>query len=461
VSGRAGLRRPDAGIVILGASVAAGALNYLYALGMAALLEPAEYSRFSSGNALLLVAGTVANAAVPWLLAREIARDPEHVAAGTVRFASRANLVLGGVAALLVVALSVGSADVWMLLWLGGSALSFFVASTGMGWAQGHQRFGLLSVLILAEVALKAAVGAVLVLAGFGASGAFAGATVGAVVIALAMAGPMRGDRAGRGVRFPRELVKAAVGMAGVQALVSALAVVDVVYVTILLGTSPDVASYQLAATLSRVPLFVAGALATAAFPLLARTPGDRVLLTRQTTGLTVLLIPILLVIATVPSSLLGVVVSDEYAATGGFLAVTAATGCAWAFVTLQTTALRADGRFGRCVGPLALGGVVSLVGMTLGGVVADVEGLAVGALAGGLVSVAALAVAMRRLWPASVEIRLAPLAVFVPFALALVALHGNAVAWTAVAVVLGLYAARVWLAGSAVPRSLRAVATA
>lgn len=456
-----GRRSIDAGIVILVASVAAGALNYVYALGMSALLSPRDYSAFASGNALLLVAGTVANAAIPWLLAREIARDPGAAGRGTVRFAVTANLAVGMVAAIVVSVLAVGFGDVWLILWVGASTLSFFVASTGMGWAQGHQRFGLLATLILAEVGLKAAVGAGLVLAGFGAAGAFAGAVVGAVVITIAMLGRMRPDMGRSAVRFPRDLVRSAAGMAGVQAAVSALAVVDVIAITIVLGTSSEVAAYQLAATLSRVPLFVAAALSTAAFPALAQRPGDREVLTRQAAGLGVLLLPILIVIATAPSSVLGIVISDEYATADGYLAVTAATGTAWAIVTFQTTALRADARFAACVRPLAIGAVVSMVAMLAGASVADVRGLAYGALAGGVVTVVAFAVVMRQLWPATVQPRLAPLLVSVPACIALVLARDHALAWMLLAALFSIYCGRVWLTGAAVPHAIRSVVPA
>ena len=53
--------------------------------------------------------------------------------------------------------------------------------------------------------------------------------------------------------------------------MVSLFVAIDVVLVAVLPGNRALAASYQASATLARVPLFVAGAVATAFFPSLSR----------------------------------------------------------------------------------------------------------------------------------------------------------------------------------------------
>src|SRR5204862_8082426 len=71
-----------------------------------------------------------------------------------------------------------------------------------------------------------------------------------------------------------RDLWHRALGIAAVQGLVSLFAAIDVVFVAALPESRALAASYQVSAALSRAPLFVAGAVSTAFFPVLARSAG-------------------------------------------------------------------------------------------------------------------------------------------------------------------------------------------
>ena len=97
---------------ILIGSVAAGGLNYMYTLGMTALMAPPDYSIFAGGQAIMLITGTVANTSVPWLLAREISIARERSQVRTVVwFAVMLNFAVGVGAGALTVGLAAGFAD--------------------------------------------------------------------------------------------------------------------------------------------------------------------------------------------------------------------------------------------------------------------------------------------------------------------------------------------------------------
>jgi O-antigen/teichoic acid export membrane protein len=395
---------------ILIGSVAAGGLNYVYALAMTALLAPSEYSTFAGGQAIMLITGTVANTSVPWLLAREISLASDRSRVRTVVwFAVMLNFAVGIGATALTVGLAAGFADLATAAWLGAATLSFFMASTGMGWALGHERLGLLAGLIVAEVAIKAALGLVLVAAGAGPAGAFAATLVGAVAITIYMLVPMRADLQPSATLGSRYLWRSAAGMGGVQAAVTLLSVIDVLFVSLRFGGTRTAAGYQVAATLTRAPLFLALAFATAAFPRLARRPGDRAVLSAHTQHVLGVLVPLLAVIATLPGPVLTALLPHGYESAVRFVPLTAALSTAYGLVVLQTTIFRADGRTRECLWILGGACAVSLAGMAIGSTI-GVYWLAVGALIGAITAVVALAVQTERRWRGAQRPELRPL---------------------------------------------------
>lgn len=413
---------------ILIASVAAGGLNYLFALSVTSLLTPSQYSAFAGGQAITLVTGTVANTSVPWLLAREISRSSEEPAPrGVLWFATVLNVVLGAGAAALTMALSVGFADLALMAWLGAATLGFFMASTGMGWALGRARFGLLAVLIVAEVAVKVVVGLVLVELGAGPSGVFVAALIGALVIALAMLRPMWSElRPTRAALSSPRLWRSAAGMGAVQAAVTLVSVVDVLFIPLCFGTKAA-AGYLVAATLTRAPLFIALAMATSAFPRLAQRPGERIALSSTVQHVLAVLVPLLTVIATLPRPVFDAVLPAGYVDAVRFLPLTAALSTTYGLVVVQTTVFRADGRTRECLLILAGACAISLACMALGSTI-DVYAMAVGALVGALCGLAALTAQIERRWRGALRPDLRGLLVWLGVALAL--LLARSVPW-------------------------------
>src|ERR1039458_4495785 len=135
------------------------------------------------------------------------------------------------------------------------------------------ERMRTLSALYVGENVLKNLAGLLLVIvAGRRETGALAAFGIGGIVMLL------RWPRAPQGAGRPWVAVLANRGLwsrtfriAGLQGMVSLFAVLDVVLVALLPSDRAVAASYQASAALSRIPLFVAGAVATAFFPLLSR----------------------------------------------------------------------------------------------------------------------------------------------------------------------------------------------
>lgn len=399
---------------ILIGTVCAGALNYVYALCMTALLSPGQYSVFASGQAVLLITGTVANTAVPWLLAREIASDPvRSERSGAVFFALVLNLLGGLLAGVISAGLALSFAAPGVAIWIGLATLTFFLGSTGMGWAQGHERFSLLALLIVGEVAVKVIVGAVMVSTGWRPAGAFAGAVVGAVALLVIMLKPMWTElRPRREVFAKLGSWLGALGSASVPAAVTALSVADVLFVALRFGTGSQAAGYQVAAALARTPLFIALAYATEMFPTFAKHPGDPRALSDGANRMIRVLAPLMILLITIPGHALASVLPGGYQTAGHLLTVTPLIGTAYAVVIWQTSALRAAGALQECFIALGFGSAVSVAGMFIGATL-GITGMAVGAAIGGWVTVAALAMLTERRWPGAQRPDLRPLAIW------------------------------------------------
>jgi O-antigen/teichoic acid export membrane protein len=433
---------------ILVGTVCAGLLNYLFGLAMVGLFRPAQYSVFASANALLLVMGTVANAAVPWLLAREIAKRREGQAdQGAVWAALVLNLVEGAIAGAIAFVIALTFAGENVAAWVGAATLGFFVASTGMGWALGHERFALLAGLVVAEVVVRIACATLLVALGFGPAGAYIGAVLGAAVIFVAMLPAMWHELRPRRGGLDTDVWRTALGTASVQALVTALSVADVLFVSLRFKTGPMTASYQVAATLARTPLFVALAFATESFPALARRPGDPRLLSSGLERILGVLGPVTVIVMTVPQFAIVHLLPAGYHSIGTFLPIVALIGAGYSLVIVQSAPLRAAGHVGVCLGALAAGLTASLACMFVGSM-SGISGMAVGAAAGAWVTVAALALVTERAWPGAARPELRPVALWIGAGVVLFLCRGVPELWLVGAAVAGTAVLRAALRG-------------
>jgi glycosyltransferase involved in cell wall biosynthesis/O-antigen/teichoic acid export membrane protein len=384
------------------ATVAIGAVNYLYSLGLTHLLDVQDFAVFAAGQALLLSAGTVSSTSVPWVLAKALARAGSvHERRQAIWFAVVTNGALGLVAGLVTTVLALRFSSALIALLVGGATFLVFLSSTTIGLLQGEQRFGALGGLRVVDAVLKLVFGVALVLLGAGAAGALSGFAVGSLALvaaAVVLAG--RDIRPTAGALRLRSLWISAAGVAGVQGLVSVLLTVDLFLVAVLAASAADAATYQASMILSRVPLFLAGAVSASVFALLTRTTDSGRDAVRTAVRLYLLLVlPFAVTLATVPPELLDLLFPDEYSGMALLLPLTTAAGLCIGGVSLVTTFFQARGLYRPSVRAQLLGLLVHVPALVLGHAWAGVTGLAVGGVVGSVSSILLLTLAAPRAW--------------------------------------------------------------
>jgi glycosyltransferase involved in cell wall biosynthesis/O-antigen/teichoic acid export membrane protein len=377
-----GARWTSAAVVIM------GLLNYGYALVLTRLLDVASYATFIAGQGLILWAATLATSSVPWVLAQSMVRARSAAERGAaIRFAILASAVSGIIAATVVGIIVTRFGGLLTALVVAASTLVIFLGTATTGWLQGQQRMRTLSAILVGEIALKNAAGLLLVVvAGLRENGALAGFWIGGMVMLLWW------PRIRRDSRGPwmaplanRDLWYRTVRFALLQGLVSLFVVTDVVLVALLPGDRAVAASYQASATLSRAPVFIAGAVAVAFFPALSRHGSPKTIAARALQMYATVALPLAAVLATAPVGLLAVVFPAKYAAIATLLKFTAVAGLAAGGVDLVIAFFQAADDFS-CL-PWLIAGlagyvVALLTGWRAGGVTGLAAGAALGALA-------------------------------------------------------------------------------
>jgi O-antigen/teichoic acid export membrane protein/LmbE family N-acetylglucosaminyl deacetylase len=416
-------------------TVAIGGLNYAYTLMLLHLLRPADYSMFAAGQALLLTAGSVAQCAVPWVLAHEL------ISAGTdlgrrrsaVSFAVLANTVGGLVAAAVAVAMASRFTSATGCLIVAASVLSVFVSNTTIGWLQGERRFGMLAVLLVGEVILKVVAGVALVALGAGGAGALGAFAIGALFAALVGTVCMRQDlHFGLPSAALRRSIRTAAAMTSMQGMFALLANLDVLLVAVLPVPVSDAASYQAAAVLGRIPVFVAVGISVVMFPLLAAAPERAAVLRAAVSSYALVAVFVTAALITVPAGLLHLVVPSRFSSASTLLPILAASGLSIGFAGLFTIYLQAIKRnraaiAGQAGGLLAAAGAMAL-GWWFGGAV----GLAIGAAAGAAANAAVLVVLVGRSERKESPVPIWSFAVLVGVVLVGLPLQSHPVGWLA-----------------------------
>ncbi|SDI78984.1 Glycosyltransferase involved in cell wall bisynthesis [Frankineae bacterium MT45] len=384
---------------------AVGAINYGYSIALTRLLEPAQYATFAAGQALLLTAGTIAVSSIPWILAKQLASTSLDRGGRQqiIKFALVINSVQGLIAGLVLYLIGRTFADSTTSLVLAVSAFSIFVASTAGGWLQGTRRFGVLATTKVLEPAVKVASGLSLIAAGAGAAGALGGFGIGSAAVVVtgfvlmrSEIGPILRSWSITGLGVWRDVF----GVASIQGLVSVLASVDVVLVAVLPVPAGAAASYQASMILSRIPLFLGGAIAIVAFPLIARrglTDGDLL-------GVSVRLylriaVPFACVVATLPAGVVALIFPAGFDRVSSVLPWTAASGFLIGLVELVSTFYQAQAVYRPALARQSAGLLVSLIAVPLGWHWGGLIGVAIGALLGAAASVLLLAIDSHRRW--------------------------------------------------------------
>jgi len=423
---------------------AVGATNYVFWLGLARLLPAHEFVVVAAGQGLLLVAGTLASASVPWVLARALAvGSADRVARATsTSFAVRVALLQGIAIAAGLMLISLGFADAPQAatIALGGFVLSVGLVSTG--YLQGTGRLRPLALLLVVEALVKLGSGLALVQSGAGSIGALLATSIGAFPLLVVTVVALRAEGGFRvSALRVRSLWRDVFGNAGVQALVALVGAADVVVAATVLGDSRRVAALQLAVAFGRVPLFVAGAVSAAVFARMSRECQSRRLRQAALATQLRLSLAVAVVVATLPDHLLALVLPAQHQLVREFLPIVAVAGLGFGLTNLISTFFQAARRFRRA-------GIVLLVAGAL-----HVTALVVAAKLGGPLTLAyadlvgALAIAFFLWWSDADRSPMAPsLLPAAPVWLAIAAVAATQtlpVAWLVAVAVLGVLALR------------------
>ena len=388
--------RPDETAVAHGARwitlafVIVGLLNYGYALLLTRLLDVAAYSQFAAGQGLILWASTVATVCVPWVLAQGLARartEPERHS--VTRFAKLVSVTSGVAAAAVTGVIALRFAAPTAVLAVAISTFVIFLGTTTTGWLQGTERMRSLAVLYVAENVLKNGAGVLLVmLARQGDTGALAAFGIGGLVMLARWPrtprhpGQARSNGWSQTDLWRRDLWGRAGRIAGAQSMVSLFVALDVVLVAVLPGNRALAASYQASATLARIPLFVAGAVATAFFPSLSRGESGGALAARALRMYAAVTLPVAAILITVPGHLLALIFPAQYSAVAMLLKFTAVTGFGAGGISLVIAFFQAADDYS-CLTWLAVGLVGYATDLVVGWLIDGVTGLAVGGAVG------------------------------------------------------------------------------
>jgi peptidoglycan/LPS O-acetylase OafA/YrhL/glycosyltransferase involved in cell wall biosynthesis/O-antigen/teichoic acid export membrane protein len=363
VSGR--IRR-DSVLVLLG-NVATGISNYGFTLVLLWILPARQFSQVASIAALLLVAGTVAQAGVPWVLARELVRrspgDPGRAQA--VGFALTVAVALGAVTSAVVVLLSARYASPGVEAAAVVAVMAVFVAQVGSGYLQGSYRFRFFAFLMTAEAVVRLLVGAILATAGAGSGGAVAGFAAGAVLAAGIALWIVRHE-----IAFPRVspgIWRQLGGLGGIQVGVAILATLDVIVESVVNGTSRAFAGYQAVLVFTRIPLFISAALSAVVYPHLVRKDADENRIVAESTAAFLLMSTLIVaVVSDAPPTLMAMVFPARYAHSMGVLLPLAIAGLACGQVNYSTTLLQAKSAFRTALGVLGTGLPLAALLLTL-----------------------------------------------------------------------------------------------
>lgn len=422
------------------AFIVVGFLNYGYAVLLTRLLGVSAYSVFSAGQGLVLSAGTVATVSIPWVLAQALARaHSDEERDGAVRFATLASVGSGLIAGSVVGIVASRFAALPTVIVLAGSTFVIFVGTTTTGWLQGRERMRALSALYVGENLLKNGAGIALVmLTGLRDTGALAAFGIGGIVMLLWWPRVPHGSgRPWLAALANSDLWRRALRMAMAQGAVSLLAAIDVVVVAILPGSRAVAASYQASATLSRVPLYIAGAVATAFFASLSRHTTSGMIGAQAVRMYAAAALPFAAVLMTLPAPVLAAVFPAQYGAMAALLKYTAVSGLAVGGISLATAFFQAANDYS-CLWWLGAGLAGYVGALLLGWRIAGITGLAAGGALGAVTALALITYRLARLQGRTV-FAMVTLGEPVVIAAVLAVLRPHPALWLAAAIVTGV----------------------
>jgi O-antigen/teichoic acid export membrane protein len=344
-------------------NIVTGISNYGFTLLLIWFLPGREFSQVASVAALLLVAGTTAQAAVPWVVAREVVnrQSTDLVRHQAIGFSLMIAMVLGSISSVLVLAVSSRYVGVGIQVAIIIAIISFFVAQVGAGYLQGTGRFRLFAVLMTVEALVRLGVGGLLVAAGRGPTGAVSGWAVGAAAGAGIALWLVRKELAWTR-HISRGLWAQVCGLGGIQIAVALLSTLDVIMEATLHGVSKPFAGYQAMLVFARIPLFISGALSAVLYPRLVQVQSIKMNTVVSATKLFLLSSGVALVlVSTLPRQIIALVLPIGYSGYSNLLLPLGIAGIACGQINFSTTLLQARSEFRAAL-------LVLVVGVPLGG---------------------------------------------------------------------------------------------
>jgi O-antigen/teichoic acid export membrane protein/LmbE family N-acetylglucosaminyl deacetylase len=423
-------------------TVAVGALNYGYTLILLHLLQATDYATFAAGQALLLTVGSVAQCAVPWVLAHELAgAHTDRVRRrAAVSFAILANSVGGVVAATLAGAVAARFASGPGCLVIATAVVVIFVSSTTTGWLQGERRFGALATVVVADVVVKTGVGVGLIAAGFGSAGALAGFAAGslfAVVLGIVW---MRHDlRPVLAVEHLRRSLRTTLAMTSMQGLLAVQANLDVLLVGVLPVPVEAAAGYQAGAVLGRIPVFLSVGLSVVMFPLLTSDRDRLSVLRAAMGGYAAVAVCVTAALLTAPGELVRLVIPGRFTGSATLLPVLAVVGLCSGVVGLMTAYLQAVQRYRTAIPTQGLGLLATAAAVSVGWRVGGTVGIAIGAAVGAAGTAVVMHVLVHGSWRRWNPVPVRWLALLTVLVAVLLPLRAYPMAWLAATVVLAV----------------------
>ncbi|WP_369141092.1 glycosyltransferase [Modestobacter versicolor] len=367
-------------------------MSYVCGLVLLHLLAPSAFTVFAGAQALLTVVGTASAALVPLPLSRAL-REPGLSAAQRGELVAGSivtSLRLGTATAVVVSAVACTFLPVEGALATGLATLGFFAVAPLWGLLQGRGRIRTFVVLTLLEAAVRVVASAAAVGLGLGSTGAVLGWVVGSLVVTVVGFASQRGDLGLTQRSVRRRLARRDLAaVASIQVLISLLAVVDVLLVSVLGPGTGEGAVYQLLSTISRAPVYVATATVVVHYPRIrsAAHARDEVLPTALAEYCR-LAVPAAIVVAGLPPAVIALVSPGEVELPALTTVLLGLTGLAWgalavvAFIELASRSRR------RAVLHLLVTLVLTVASTIVGWGLAGFTGVAAGTAA---VSVAAV----------------------------------------------------------------------
>ncbi len=242
----------------------ANVLGYLYQVVMLRLLPPADFALLVSLFAALIIEAQgialVQNTAAKVVADRKAVGDLRAVAAFTWRWGVRVATIVAVPAALVALAAPFLAGRVVFppatIVLLGASLLFAALFAFGAGVLQGLGRFGWLGAVFISQAGVRLVLGVLLVAAGLGVAGAFAGASAAIALAFFATLVPLRETirRPAPGDAVP-PIAGLFLGAAALLLFYAMQVNVDALLAPVLLGEA-DAGAYAAAVTMGKIALF-------------------------------------------------------------------------------------------------------------------------------------------------------------------------------------------------------------